>query len=316
MIIPRIKQDNTMKYSVLGTGAIGGYYGAKLQKSGLSVDFLARSDYKKIKEKGLIIDSVNGNFTLDKVNVYSSVIDMPETDVILVSMKTTANCLLKELMAPLVKEGTIILVLQNGLGMEEEIREDFPEAIVLGGMCFICSRKEGPGHINHVDKGSITSAPVEEKHYSLLEEIQKDFTQAGIEMNLHRNLTEARWRKLLWNIPYNGLAVVLGADTKEIMDSEYGSALARRLMDEVARGAAACGCPIEEETIKKMLYYTHIMTPYEPSMKLDYNHKRPMEIEYMYRRPIREAEKRGVELTSVKMLADQLSFMEMMSERS
>lgn len=299
-----------MTYTILGTGAIGGYYGAKLQKGGNQVDFLARSDFKHIQEEGLKIDSVDGDFTLEKVNVYASVQEMPKSDVILVTMKTTVNGKLSELLAPLVKEGTIIFVLQNGLGMEMEIEKNFPKTILLGGMCFICSQKIGPGHIAHLDQGYITAAPLHKRDLFHLEDILEDFTRSGIKMNIHEDLQESRWRKLLWNIPFNGLTVILNTDTEGIMNNTHSTALARRLMEEVLVGASACGCEIDRDSIDHMIDVTRDMAPYEPSMKLDYNFKRQMEIEYMYRRPLDAAEKQGVALPCIKMLIDQLSFME------
>ncbi len=299
-----------MKYTVLGTGAVGGYYGAMLQKGGAETDFLARSDYQHIKEKGLRIDSWKGDFVLDKVNVYPSAEDLPETDVVLITMKTTSNAMLEGLLKPIVREGTVIFILQNGLGMEKEISDMFPQAVVLGGMCFICSQKRGDGHIVHLDKGSISAAPLERKDLSLLQEIQKDFTAAGVEMTLMEDLEAARWNKLLWNIPYNGLSVVLNADTKQIMASDSGRALARKLMEEVVAGAEACGCPLADGSVENMLDFTAVMEPYEPSMKLDYDNHRKMELEYMYRRPLAEAKRHGAELPSIAMLTDQLAFME------
>jgi 2-dehydropantoate 2-reductase len=299
-----------MKYTILGSGAVGGYYGAKLMKSGLSVDFLARSDYAHIKKEGLKIDSYRGDFTLNDVSVYSSVQDLPETDVVLVSMKTTSNGLLKDLLKPLVKQGTVIFILQNGLGMEEETARWFPEAKVMGGMCFICSQKKGPGHILHLDKGSISTAPLDFKDRPLLETIMGDFTAAGVEMTLLDDLKAARWNKLLWNIPFNGLSVALDADTKEMMESEYGRSMARTLMEEVVAGAEACGAPLEPESVDRMLEYTRNMEPYEPSMKLDYDNHRKMELEYMYLRPLAQAKAAGRELPTIEMLANQLAFME------
>ena len=299
-----------MKYTVLGTGAVGGYYGAMLQKGGAETNFLARSDYKYIKEKGLRIDSWKGDFVLDKVNVYPSADDLPETDVVLITMKTTSNTMLEGLLKPIVREGTVIFILQNGLGMEKEISDMFPQAVVLGGMCFICSQKRGDGHIVHLDKGSISAAPYDRKDLPLLREIQKDFTAAGVEMTLMEDLEAARWNKLLWNIPYNGLSVVLNADTKQIMASDSGRALARKLMEEVVAGAEACGCPLAEGSVENMLDFTAVMEPYEPSMKLDFDNHRKMELEYMYRRPLAEAKRHGAELPSIAMLTDQLAFME------
>lgn len=299
-----------MKYTVIGTGAIGGYYGAMLQRSGFEVNFLARSDYSYIIENGLKIDSVDGNFTLDKVNVFSLVQDLPISDVILVSTKTTSNGSLSELLEPIVKDGTIILIMQNGLGMEEEFQKMFPQATIIGGMCFICSQKKGPGYISHLDKGSITISPLNIKELYKVQELKEDFIKAGITNDINESLNSARWYKLLWNIPFNGLSVALRANTKEILESEHGYNLAKQLMKEVALGAKSCGVEIDPSTIDKMLKYTQEMIPYEPSMKLDFNNNREMEIEYIYRKPIEQAKLNGIDLPAINILADQLSFLQ------
>lgn len=299
-----------MTYTVLGTGAVGGYYGAMLQKGGIEVNFLARSDYDHIKSKGLTIDSPQGDFHLDQVNVYSQSKDLPQADVLLISMKTTTNDSLQELLQPIVKRGTVILVLQNGYGMEQEFQRWFPQAHVMGGMCFICSEKKGPGHIAHLDKGSITLAPMDESGLSMTKMIRDDFNQARVEIQINQDLNHARWSKLLWNIPFNGLSVVLNGNTKEILESPHGYNLARKLIEEVIEGAQKCGVNLDPDSTDKMLHYTKIMIPYEPSMKIDFIHKRKMEIEYIYRRPLEEAEKRGAHLPYIRMLADQLDFLD------
>ncbi len=297
-----------MKYTVIGTGAIGGYYGGKLARAGLEVNFLARSDYEHIKQKGLQIDSVYGDFHLNNVNVFSSAGEMPETDAVIISLKTTSNRELKNIISPLVKAGTAILVLQNGLGMEEEIQKDFPDAAVIGGMCFICSQKRGHGHIVHMDEGSVNFSPLNEKHSVLMKNIIDDFEKAEIKASYTENLKSARWGKLLWNIPFNGLSVVLNANTSEIMNSEYATSIARMILEEVMEGAEACGCTLHPDSPERILKFTRKMVPYDPSMKLDFDSRRELEIEYIYRNPIKEAEKHGVKLPLIKMLADQLSF--------
>jgi 2-dehydropantoate 2-reductase len=299
-----------MTFTVFGTGAVGAYYGARLADLGHRVNFLARSDYKTIKEKGLTVLSPRGDIHLDSPDVYNTPSDIPPADVVLVALKTTGNRDLKEQIAPLVHKGTALLVLQNGLGMEEEFRSWFPENPVIGGMCFICSRKQGPGIIEHQDKGAITLGSLDRKDDGLRDEIGAQFEEASIPVTLIDELHEARWRKLLWNIPFNGLSVALDSNTGEIMSTPSSVDMVRMLMKEVLEGAAACGCAIEVEAMEKMLEFTKIMTPYEPSMKLDYLANRPMEIEYMYDRPIAEAAAAGYEMRATKMLRDQLSFIQ------
>jgi 2-dehydropantoate 2-reductase len=235
---------------------------------------------------------------------------MKAPDVILISLKTTANAQLGSILDPLVREGSILLVMQNGLGMEEELQALYPHTIVVGAMCFICSQKRNPGRISHLDYGSVTLGVQGGGHEEVLAQLKGDFESSKVPVTLTANLGESRWRKLLWNIPYNGTSVILKADTKQIMDTPSSRRIIRKLMDEVVAGAGSCGYAFEDDAVEKMMAYTDRMIPYEPSMKLDYDQKRLMEIEYMYLRPLAAAKGRGVSLPTIEMLADQLIFIE------
>ncbi|WP_048798533.1 ketopantoate reductase C-terminal domain-containing protein, partial [Segatella buccae] len=98
---------------------------------------------------------------------------------------------------------------------------------------------------------------------------------------------EARWRKAVWNMPFNGLSVALRATTDALLADEASHGLVRALMLEVIGAARALG--VEALTPKladRMIAYTLAMKPYSPSMKLDFDYHRPMEIEFLYTRPI------------------------------
>ncbi|WP_291102929.1 MULTISPECIES: 2-dehydropantoate 2-reductase N-terminal domain-containing protein [unclassified Dysgonomonas] len=116
----------SLKYAVIGTGAIGGYYGGSLAHSGNEVHFLLHSDYDYVKKHGLKVDSINGNFHLSDVPAYSNTKDMPACDVVLVALKSTNNNLLEELLPPLLHQDTIVILIQNGLGLEADLQETFP----------------------------------------------------------------------------------------------------------------------------------------------------------------------------------------------
>src|SRR4028118_63778 len=102
-------------YAVLGTGALGGFYGARLQQIGSEVHFLLHSDYEQVSQHGLRIESPDGNFMLPQVYAYRDVAEMPRCDVVMVALKTTQNHLLSRLLPSVVKEDGAVLVLQNGL---------------------------------------------------------------------------------------------------------------------------------------------------------------------------------------------------------
>jgi 2-dehydropantoate 2-reductase len=124
------------------------------------------------------------------------------------------------------------------------------------------------------------------------------------------DLLMARWHKLVWNIPYNGLSVVLDAQTDELMGDPSTRQLVEQLMRETVAGAAGCDRAIPDSTIQKMLDRTDKMKPYLTSMKLDYNAKRPLELEAIFGNPVRMANAAGVSLPRVEMLYRQLQFLD------
>jgi 2-dehydropantoate 2-reductase len=286
-----------------------------LQRSGREVHFLLRSDYEQVKRHGLKIVSVNGNFRLDTVNAYSSPEMMPPCDVVLVALKTTHNNILPKVLSHLVKKNGVVIIMQNGLGVEEEVAGIVGADRVMGGLCFICSIKKGPGIIQHLDYGHVTLG-----EYSVtktgagftarLKAIARDFEDAGVTINQTDNLGLARWKKLVWNVPYNGLSVVLSATTKELVDNPESRVLVVQLMEEITRGAASCGYKIEKEIVQNMLSATETMIPYRPSMKIDFDEKRPMEVKSIYGKPLETARKNGMNMPSVAMLYQELQFLD------
>jgi 2-dehydropantoate 2-reductase len=301
-------------YAVIGTGALGGFYGAKLQAAGLDVHFLVNSDYQHVKEFGLMIQSKDGDFRLPSVQAYNQSSQMPRCDVVLVCLKTTHNHLLPAILPDLVRSDSIVIVLQNGLGTEVEIAGMLVNQQIWGGLCFICSNKIAPGQIHHLDYGQIKLGAYADGYKPVavtpaMENIAADFQRAGIPISLCDNLLLARWQKLVWNIPYNGLSVVLDATTDELMANPQTRTLVERLMGEVQRAAVAYDCQVTDEFIQTMLDYTVKMTPYRTSMKIDYDEGKPLEIAAMFGNPLEFARNRGVELPSIEMLYQQLQFL-------
>ena len=298
-----------MTYSIIGTGAIGGYYGGRLMKAGRQVRFLLHSDYDYVKEHGLQIDSCDGSFHLDNVDAYDNTQDMPESDVVVVCLKSTNNHLLKQLLTPIVRDNTIVVMIQNGIGIEEDLQKQFPSLNIVAGLAFICSGKVGPGHVSHQCYGSINlgnfSCPDE-----LFKTLLSDMQQAGIEA-AEVPYAEARWKKAVWNMPFNGMTVALNTSTDKLLKHPATRQLIYDQMMEVIGAAQALGVTgIDSSFADKMMVTTDAMVPYSPSMKLDFDFHRPMEIEYLYLRPIREAAKVGYNMPKLSMLAAHLQFIQ------
>ena len=297
-------------YAVVGMGAVGGYYGARLAAAGHDVHFLARSDLDHVCREGLLVESPDGDIVLTDVSVHGSADDVPPIDFVLVAVKTTDTAGVLALTRQLAGTAAVVVAMQNGLGVEAVLSEAVPDNAVLGAMCFICSNKVGPGHVRHLDYGRVTvGAHTGGAAIEAVDTLVDDLTHAGVAASVLDDLHVGRWKKLVWNIPYNGLSVVLDAGTDELMADTHTRALVAALMDEVVAGAAACGHEIPDSFIAQMLDDTERMIPYATSMKLDFDGGRPLETDAIYGVPLATARTAGYDMVRVQMLYDQLRFL-------
>lgn len=297
-------------YGVIGTGAIGGYYGGKLAHSGKEVHFLLHSDYDYVVAHGLQVDSCEGSFHLDAVNAYSQSADMPQCDVVLVALKSVNNHLLAQLLPPLLKSDTFVVLIQNGIGVEEDVERMLPSVQLAAGLAYICSAKTEPGRIEHQGLGRISLGNYSCKDENRMEAVVNDFLDAGLRANMVE-YREARWKKAVWNMTFNGMSVVLNAQTDQLVANAATAELLHSQMLEIIHAAKAVGVKnISDDYAEAMLDMTRKMKPYSPSMKLDYDFHRPMEIEYLYSRPNREARRAGAPMPMMEMLEAELRFLD------
>lgn len=312
----KTKGQKRLRYGVIGSGALGGYYGGLMARAGLDVHFLFHSDYAHVCEHGLKVDSKNGNFHLPRVQAYENVGHMPELDVVILGIKSTQNHLLHDLLAPWLDKETVVLVLQNGLHVEEAACGIVGEGRVAGGCCFLCSNKVGPGHIRHLDYGRIVfgayrgiSETGKEPSRELLEQIHRDMNLATIECHLTEDLPTTKWKKLMWNIPFNGLSVILNASTDAIMKDPDSRLLARRISEEVRQVACQAGSGIDPSYVDWVIDHTDDMVPYDSSMRLDFLNGRPIEVEAIHGNALRAAQRHGVAAPILETLYQQLKFL-------
>ena len=304
------------KYGVIGSGALGGFYGGLMARAGHEVHFLFHSDIEHVRKHGLRVDSKLGDFHLPEVHAYGSPLQMPKCDVVLIGLKSTQNHLLESLVTPLLHSDSIVLVLQNGLNVEQAARSFLGSTQVAGGCCFLCSNKVGPGHIRHLDYGRIVFGAYRgidgkdtgpETHR--LEQIRCDMVASEIDAHLTDDLPTTKWKKLMWNIPFNGLSVLLDASTDAIMADSDSRSLAARISEEVRQIGCAAGCSIEPSYVDWVIDHTDEMVPYDSSMRLDFLHGRPIEVEAIYGNALQEAKRCGFSAPIVTTMYQQLRFM-------
>ncbi|WP_217473823.1 putative 2-dehydropantoate 2-reductase [Stutzerimonas stutzeri] len=304
------------RIGIIGTGAIGGFYGVMLARAGYDVHFLLRSEYDVVRQNGLQVNSaVHGSLHLDAVQAYRSARDMPKCDWLLLGAKATSNSELAPLIAQAAGPDAKVVVLQNGLGIEEQLRRSLPEALhLLGGLCFICAHRSALGVVEHQALGGINigyhsgPAATPEQQQAIVEEGVAMFRAAGVDANAATNLAQARWQKLIWNMPYNGLSVLLNAGTAPLMANSDSRALIRSIMLEGHGAAAACGHPLPDALVDRMLLATDHMPNYLPSMYHDHANRRPMELDAIYAAPLTAAANAGFAMPKTEALYQTLRF--------
>ncbi len=299
-----------MRYGIIGTGAIGGYYGAKLAHNGREVHFLLHRDYEYVKNNGLQVDSCDGSFCLDHPYIYNKVEQMPQCDVVLVGLKSVNNHLLKAMLPPLLHERTLVVLIQNGIGVEQDVQAMFPNLWIAAGLAFICSAKSEPGRVDHQCYGHINLGNYSCKDEALVQKVIDDFNAAGVKAGLIE-YEEARWKKAVWNMPFNGMTVALQTQTDLLLKHPATRQLIREQMMEVITTAQHLGVKnIDEQFADLMIQMTDEMTPYSPSMRLDYDFHRPMEIYYIYTRPLQMAREAGHPMPKLEMLEAELRYLD------
>jgi 2-dehydropantoate 2-reductase len=292
---------------IVGSGAIGSYYGSKLAYYGRDVHFLMRGDLYAVRKRGLHIRSKGENIHVAKVNCHTSTEEIGPSDLVIIALKATSNDALPALLSPLLHEKTALLTLQNGLGSEEFLAEHFGAERVLGGLCFVCLNRIAPGVIEHYDYGRVAIGEFRRYPQPRTHDIAWEFKRCGIVCSVIEDLVLERWRKLVWNIPLNGLSVVAGGiDTAAILADENLRRLTLELMDEVISIANRCGHVLPTAAALEQMKRTETMGAYKPSTLIDYLAGRPLEIEAIWGEPYRRARAAGVAAPHLENLYQQL----------
>lgn len=294
-----------MKIAIIGSGALGLYYGAMLQRGGHKVHFLLRRDFDAIMGEGLTVHSVNGDFRLPIVSGHKTSDTIGPVDLVIIGLKTFANEYLYNFIKPLIDRNTQVLTLQNGLGNEEFLAEQFGADRILGGVAFLCSNRGEPGHVHHLSGGRIIIGEYCKIDNMRLERIASNFSSVGIDCKTTDDLKKARWEKLVWNIPFNGLCALLQQSVDQLLKVQESRNLVRDLMIEVITVANAQNLiqDIPEKYADEMLEFTDGLGKYKPSMQIDREEGREIEIQSIFRVPLEYGRQQGVNMLRVEMLA-------------
>jgi 2-dehydropantoate 2-reductase len=297
-----------MKIAVVGCGALGSFYGARLSRAGQDVHFLLRSDFDVVRRQGVHIRSVEGDFHA-RPRCARDPDQIGLCDLVLVALKTTANDQFERLIPPLTGQGTRVVTLQNGLGNEERLAALLGPERVVGGLCFVCLNRVQPGVIVHTAHGRIVLGELRGPPRERTHELALAFRAASTPCDLSPCLAASRWEKLVWNIPFNGLGVAGTAGyeavlsgvlppcpdlgpclpTDRLLGDPRWERLVRELMQEIVAAARLKGYALRESIIDHQIDRTRVMQAYKASTLIDFERGLPLELESMFLEPLRQA---------------------------
>ena len=294
--------SRSSRIAIIGAGAIGLYYGGRLAQHGVDVHFLLRRDYELLRQRGLTVESWQGDFHIPpaQLNVYNDIRQMPPADLVIVTLKTTSNEFAMTLSPPVLHESTSILTLQNGLGIEDDLAARFGAHRILGGIAFIACNRTEDGVVKHLREGFVRVGSFDPVDRERPAAIAKLFKDSGIDCTVLDNLRRGRWEKLVWNIPFNGLGALLNLTTDELLRSHRDRVEA--LMHEVIQIAESEGLSFPADLITRLIRLTEPLGPYKTSMQIDREQGRPLEIESIIGRPLKVAIERKVQRPVLKNL--------------
>ena len=284
------------KILVIGAGAIGSFYSAKLAQVGVEVTLWCRSDYDFVKKNGIKIESYEGNFQFNPHKILQNLDEInDEFDYILIATKALPTIDIPDLIKNILKPKTKIILIQNGIHIEKNIAENFPNNELISVIAFIGVSRKSAGIICHQEYGKLIIGTYGAKASESVHFLEKLWKKSGIEIVVTDEILLERWKKLVWNGAFNPLSVVLGAkSTVEILNNDLALNLVKNVMNEICNLAKIDNCELPADVIEKNIVATQKMKPYKTSMLLDFEAGREMEIEAILGNAIKFAQSKSL----------------------
>ena len=288
-----------MRIAVYGSGGVGGYFGGRLAQIGQDVTFIARNrSLGAMRERGLRVDSIAGDFTLPRVQVTDNPAEVGVVDYVLVCVKAGQVAAAARAMAPMVGPETLVVPLQNGIEAPERLAEFIDPQQVLGGLCGIVAFLAAPGHVKHSGANPLLRFGHIDNHadprVNTLAEICNRCI--GVKASIPEDINVAMWQKFMLVTPWSGLGAVSRAPIGVLLGQPETRELLLGASEEIDRLARAMDIALPADSIDKAIRTLESMPPNSTtSMQRDIVKGRPSELDVLNGTVVRLAAEHGLD---------------------
>jgi len=272
-----------MKVAVMGTGAIGGYVGARLAAAGAEVTFIARGAHlAAIRTAGLRVSSPLGDVHVTPASATEDPAAVGPVDIVLLGIKLYDVEVAAEAIAPMVGDRTAVICVQNGVDATAIVARLYGEARVVGGTVMINAEIVSPGVIKHNAMKLVTLGELDGRQSARLERFVALANTAGIETRLSHDIRLEIWRKFLLMAPMAAISAMTRLPLARIREHEETWRLAEQGMREVVAVANSVGAGLTDADVERTLAFVRGMVPtWKASLTVDLEQGRRLEIEWL-----------------------------------
>lgn len=282
---------------IIGVGGVGGYFGGKIAASGQQVTFIARGKHlEEIREKGLQVKSIQGDFVVNPCNVTSDIDEVAKADLILICTKSWQVADAGTMIQPFLKEDTLVIPLQNGADNAEKLLSVLDAKYVIGGLCKIYSKIEAPGIISHFGHPpEVVFGELDATKTSRLLDIKKCFDQAGFNNRIADDIQVEIWSKFMFIATVSGLGALTRISIGRMYEDVNVRNLLKQTATEIYKIALAKGVNMPDTIVDDIMFFIS-KQPYDAtaSTQRDILEGRPSELDNFNGYIVREGLKLGI----------------------
>lgn len=294
-----------MKIGIIGIGAVGGYFGAKLVNAGVDVTFIGTSrTVQMIYHNGLYVKSFQGDIHIKDPKVFHAFEAIKDVDVVLFCVKSYLTEQLARALEPRLNKNAIVVSMQNGIENEKILANVFGSERVIGSVVFISSQLERPGYINHMGFGKVVFGELDGKITPRVEDLKQLFIESQIPADVTDNINKELWKKLILNTAYNGYTTLIEGALKYFNDVPEAIEMFQKTLKEGQMLAQLEGYDITDEDIEQIMLVTKSegFLNFKTSTLQDLEKGKPLELDAIYGVLLQIAKKHNVDIPLNKFI--------------